>query len=80
MEILSRYSKNGTHEITGQDFYSPEHADLAQKLLSIIPANFKTFFINSGAEVVENSIKIAFRKMDPLPDISFLGAFHGRTL
>ncbi len=80
METLSEYSKNGTHKIAGQDFYSQEHAELAQKLSSIIPPNFKTFFINSGAEAVENAIKIAFKKMGPLLGISCLGAFHGRTL
>ena len=80
LEILAEYSTNGTHKIAGQDFYSKEHADLAEKIASIIPRNFKTFFINSGAEAVENAIKIAYRRMGPLPGISCMGAFHGRTL
>lgn len=80
LEILAEYSTNGTHKIAGQDFYSKEHADLAEKIASIIPRNFKTFFINSGAEAVENAIKIAYRRMGPLPGISCIGAFHGRTL
>ncbi len=80
IEVLSEYSKKGTHKIAGQDFFSSEHAELALKLSSIIPANFKTFFINSGAEAVENAIKIAYKKMGPLPAISCVGAFHGRTL
>ncbi len=80
MEILSKYSKNGTHKVAGQDFYTEEHAQLAQKLSTIIPSNFKTFFINSGAEAVENAVKIAYKKMGPLPAISCIDAFHGRTL
>ena len=80
IEVLSEYSTNGTHKIAGQDFYCKEHADLAEKISSIIPTSFKTFFINSGAEAVENAIKIAYRKMGPLPGISCVGAFHGRTL
>ncbi|HXX05367.1 MAG TPA: aminotransferase class III-fold pyridoxal phosphate-dependent enzyme [Candidatus Bathyarchaeia archaeon] len=80
LEVLAEYSTNGTHKIAGQDFYSKEHADLAEKISSIIPHNFKTFFINSGAEAVENAIKIAYRRMGPLPGISCAGAFHGRTL
>ena len=80
MEVLAEYSTNGTHKIAGQDFYSKEHADLAETLSTIIPRDFKTFFINSGAEAVENAIKIAYRKMGPLPGMSCLGAFHGRTL
>ncbi|MDE1827107.1 MAG: aminotransferase class III-fold pyridoxal phosphate-dependent enzyme [Thaumarchaeota archaeon] len=80
MEVLAEYSTNGTHKIAGQDFYSKEHADLAETVSTILPQNFKAFFINSGAEAVENAIKIAYRKMGPLPGISCLGAFHGRTL
>lgn len=80
MEVLAEYSTNGTHKIAGQDFYSKEHADLAETVSTIIPTNFKAFFINSGAEAVENAIKIAYRNMGPLPGISCLGAFHGRTL
>lgn len=80
IEILAEYSTNGTHKIAGQDFYSKEHAELAEEVSKIVPANFKSFFINSGAEAVENAIKIAYRKMGPLPGVSCLGAFHGRTL
>ncbi len=80
IDVLSEYSSNGTYKIAGQDFYCKEHAELAQKISTILPHGFKTFFINSGAEAVENSIKIAYRKMGPLPGISCYGAFHGRTL
>lgn len=80
LQILKQYSNCGMHKIAGQDFYSEEHALLAQKITGILPENFKTFFINSGAEAVENAIKIAYRKMGPLPGISCKNAFHGRTL
>lgn len=80
IDVLSAYSSNGTYKIAGQDFYCKEHAELAKKISTILPPGFKTFFINSGAEAVENSIKIAYRKMGPLPGISCYGAFHGRTL
>jgi 4-aminobutyrate aminotransferase len=80
LEVLKNYSRNGIHKIAGQDFYCEEHAIIAQKLASIIPENFKTFFINSGAEAVENAIKIAYRKMGALPGVSCINSFHGRTL
>jgi 4-aminobutyrate aminotransferase len=80
MEVLKEYSENGVHKIAGQDFYCEEHAKIAQKVSSIVPENFKTFFINSGAEAVENAIKIAYKKMGPLPGVSCSNAFHGRTL
>ncbi len=80
IETLVQYSSNGTYKIAGQDFYCQEHADLAENISTILPSGFKTFFINSGAEAVENAIKIAYKKMGPLPGISCIGAFHGRTL
>lgn len=80
IETLAQYSSNGTYKIAGQDFYCQEHADLAENISTILPSGFKTFFINSGAEAVENAIKIAYKKMGPLPGISCTGAFHGRTL
>ena len=80
MQVLKEYSQNGMHKIAGQDFYCEEHAKIAQKVSSIVPENFKTFFINSGAEAVENAIKIAYKKMGPLPGVSCINAFHGRTL
>jgi 4-aminobutyrate aminotransferase len=85
MEVLAEYSKNGAHKIAGQDFYCKEHAELAESVKSIIPSGFKTFFVNSGAEAVENAIKLAFRKMSGqtpslLPGVSCVNAFHGRTL
>ncbi|MEM2785868.1 MAG: aminotransferase class III-fold pyridoxal phosphate-dependent enzyme [Candidatus Nitrosotenuis sp.] len=80
LEVLKKYSTNGAHKIAGQDFYTEEHAVLAEKLVSILPPDFKVFFINSGAEAVENALKIAYRKMGPLTGIGCNNAFHGRTL
>ena len=54
---------------------------LAEKLNEITPGNFekRTFFVNSGAEAVENAVKIArfFTKRQAV--ICFEDAFHGRT-
>jgi 4-aminobutyrate aminotransferase len=85
MEVLAEQSKSGAHKIAGQDFYCKEHAELSERVASIIPQGFKMFFINSGAEAVENAIKIAYRKMSAttpstLPGMSCVNAFHGRTL
>jgi 4-aminobutyrate aminotransferase len=79
-KIIKRYVGIGAHKIAGQDFYCEEHSQLAEKLLSISNSNSKLFFINSGAEAVENAIKIAYRRNGPLPGISCINAFHGRTL
>ena len=82
LEVIKDYSSKdkGVYKIAGQDFYCEEHFKIACKLLSISKKNSKVFFINSGAEAVENAIKIAYKKMGPLPGISCIGDFHGRTL
>ena len=82
LEVIKNYFsvEKGVHKIAGQDFYCEEHFDIARKLLSISKNNSKVFFINSGAEAVENAIKIAYKKMGPLPGISCNSDFHGRTL
>ncbi|MGH9879749.1 MAG: aminotransferase class III-fold pyridoxal phosphate-dependent enzyme, partial [Nitrososphaerales archaeon] len=85
LQVLSEFSKNGAHKIAGQDFYCKEHAELSKSVKSVIPSGFKMFFVNSGAEAVENAIKLAYRKMSTqtpslLPGVSCVNAFHGRTL
>ncbi|MDR2426733.1 MAG: aspartate aminotransferase family protein [Endomicrobium sp.] len=56
---------------------------LAEKLNKIVPLKERTrqsIFVNSGAEAVENAVKIA-RSATKRPNIiAFSGAFHGRTL
>src|SRR5271169_6408330 len=55
---------------------------LAEKLNSLAPISGpkKTFFVNTGAEAVENSIKIARAYTKRPAVICFEDAFHGRTL
>ena len=61
--------------------YEP-YVELAKRLNKITPGDFpkKTMFANSGAEAVENSIKIARHATGRTATIVFEDAFHGRTL
>jgi len=61
--------------------YEP-YVELAKRLNQITPGNFqkKTMFANSGAEGVENAIKIARHATGRPATIAFEDAFHGRTL
>lgn len=80
-EAIEEVAATGAHKVAGQDFYTEQHGDLAEKLLSISPHEFsKTFFTNTGTEAVENCLKLAYRKRGALPGVSCYGAFHGRTL
>ena len=55
---------------------------VAEKLNSLAPGKFakKTMLVNSGAEAIENSIKIARAYTKRPAVICFEDAFHGRTL
>src|SRR5260370_15534790 len=55
---------------------------LAERLGNLTPGNFpkKALFFNSGAEAVENAVKIARWATDRPAIIVFDNAFHGRTL
>jgi 4-aminobutyrate aminotransferase/(S)-3-amino-2-methylpropionate transaminase len=61
--------------------YEP-YVELAKRLNAITPGHFpkKTMFVNSGAEAVENAVKIARHATGRPAIIAFEDAFHGRTL
>lgn len=58
------------------------YIDLAKKLNEIVPGKFakKSLFFNSGAEAIENAVKIARRYTGRKAVISFDRSFHGRTV
>src|SRR5271170_3745574 len=55
---------------------------LAERLNAVAPGEFakKTLFLNSGAEAIENAVKIARYHTKRSAVIAFSGGFHGRTL
>jgi len=59
-----------------------KYIELAEKLNSLTPGNFpkKTILLNSGAEAIENAVKIARSYTHRPAIICFEDAFHGRTM
>jgi len=55
---------------------------LAERLNAAVPGDFpkKTVFVTTGAEAVENAIKVARIATNRNAIIAFGGAFHGRTM
>ncbi|MBS3151085.1 aminotransferase class III-fold pyridoxal phosphate-dependent enzyme [Candidatus Woesearchaeota archaeon] len=80
-KVVKSYKKYPV-KYAGQDFNVKEHADLLEELLTITPKNLdRAFLVNSGAEAVENCLKLAMRKQKKAKlGISFEHSFHGRTL
>ncbi len=57
------------------------YVGLAERLNAIVPGDFekKTIFVTTGAEAVENAVKIARAATGRSGVIAFSGGFHGRT-
>ena len=77
---IQQAAENFTHvcfQVMGYDSY----LDLAERLTSTLPAgpHWKCAFFNSGAEAVENAMKIARAYTKRTTFLSFEHAFHGRT-
>ncbi len=92
-EPLAEFDLVDPLKIAGQDFYVsdgaapgegvPGPADLMERLIEVTSHyGMDTVFLsNSGAEAVENAIKISYDDADGAKyAITFDGAFHGRTL
>ena len=58
------------------------YVELAERLCALVPisAPVRAAFFNSGAEAVENAVKVARAATGRAAVIAFDGAFHGRTL
>jgi 4-aminobutyrate aminotransferase len=92
-EPLSEFDAIDPMKIAGQDFYAstgwppenpsfPGPTQLLDRLIEITDHyDMDTVFLsNSGAEAVENAIKICYNRFDGKHGITFAGGFHGRTL
>ncbi len=78
---IQAQSERYLHTCFNVMMYEP-YVELAERLVGLMPGNFekKAMFFNSGAEAVENAIKIARKATGRPAVIAFEHAFHGRTL
>ena len=77
--------KSKAEQITHTCFYVTEYEEyieLAERLNAIVPgpSEKRSFFVNSGAEAVENAVKIARYFTGRPAVIAFENSFHGRTM
>jgi 4-aminobutyrate aminotransferase len=66
---------------SASDFYTPIYAETAAAIARIAPmqGKLRTYLGNSGAEVVEASMKLSRHYTGRPYIVGFLGGFHGRT-
>src|SRR5256714_11760646 len=78
---IAEKAANFTHTCFSVMMYEP-YVALAERVVNIMPGSFakKALFFNSGAEAVENAVKIARYATGRPAIITFDNAFHGRTL
>ena len=74
---LTRFTHTCFHVAPYESYVS-----LAERLNRLVPGDFpkKTFFLNSGAEAVENAVKVARAATGRPAVLAFEDGFHGRTL
>jgi 4-aminobutyrate aminotransferase / (S)-3-amino-2-methylpropionate transaminase / 5-aminovalerate transaminase len=77
--------KDQVERFTHTCFYVTEYEpyiELAERLNSLVPGDLekRSFFVNSGAEAVENAVKIARYYTGRPAVIAFENSFHGRTM
>jgi 4-aminobutyrate aminotransferase / (S)-3-amino-2-methylpropionate transaminase / 5-aminovalerate transaminase len=81
VEAVTEQVQRFTHtcfQVTGFEAY----VELAERLNTLAPgpAEKRSFFVNSGAEAIENAVKIARSFTGRQAVVAFDHAFHGRTL
>lgn len=81
LEAVSAQAENFTHTCFHVAPYE-SYLKLAERLNRLTPGEFskKTMLVTTGAEAVENAIKMARAYTGRSGVIAFSGAFHGRTL
>ncbi|WP_124948942.1 4-aminobutyrate--2-oxoglutarate transaminase [Sulfuriferula thiophila] len=81
VEAIEEQLKRFTHTCY-QVLPYESYVTLAERINALTPGNYpkKTAFFSSGAEAVENAIKIARASTGRSGIIAFSGGFHGRTM
>src|SRR5580700_3872099 len=81
VEAIQKQAEKFIHPCSLVATYEPYIA-LAELLNEVTPGDFpkKTLFANSGAEAIENAVKLARKYTGRSGVICFEGGYHGRTL
>ena len=80
-KAIAEQAARFTHTCFSVMMYEP-YVALAERIVQLAPGDFakKALFLNSGAEAVENAVKIARYATGRPAIITFDNGYHGRTL
>jgi 4-aminobutyrate aminotransferase/(S)-3-amino-2-methylpropionate transaminase len=79
VEAVKRQAERFSHTDFSVIPYEP-WVELSERLVTMVGGDRKVFLANSGAEAVENAVKIARSATGRPAVLTFEGGFHGRTL
>ena len=81
VEAIKKQAEKYIHTSFNVVTYEP-YIELCEKLAEILPHgdNTKAMLVSTGAEAVENAIKIARQATGRQAVLCYTGAFHGRTM
>ena len=81
VDAICEQAKKYIHTSFNVATYQP-YIELCEQLIEILPHGEKTkaFLVSTGAEAVENAIKIAKQKTKRTAVLCYTDAFHGRTM
>lgn len=81
IDAIHRQSEKLIHTCFSVAYYEP-YLDLCERLVAATPGRFdrKAALFNSGAEAVENAVKMARAFTGRPAIVAFENAFHGRTM
>jgi acetylornithine/succinyldiaminopimelate/putrescine aminotransferase len=80
VNAIKTQAEKHLHVMVYGEFMQAPQSDLAEKLTALLPDSLDCcYFVNSGTEAIEASLKLAKRVTKRTKIISFRGAYHGST-
>lgn len=80
VEAIKNQVDNYTHLMVYGEYVESPQVNFAQKLTSLLPEQLDSlYFVNSGSEAIEGSLKLAKRVTGRTEIIAFRNAYHGST-
>lgn len=78
--LVEAVQKAAAKLLNNYECLNEPRVNAAEKLVQILPSHLdKCFFLSTGSEATEASIRIMKRKSGKFEIVSFYGGFHGRT-
>ena len=80
VEAINNQAQRYMHTMVYGEYIQSPQVDLAKALTDLLPKKLNSvYFVNSGAEALEGSLKLAKRVTGRTEIISFQNAYHGST-